>query len=322
MLAISKSMNTGLLLLRQGGTTSQENGSADQILNIVNQAKSSSVSTPKAPAESKPKEAQEGDAKSPGFRNPILANPSKYQQLSAKEIDAFSAQQQQTMGTSNISGYARYAQDFGNEAFRIIERKISGLNAFGKDAIYNGKVVEATTLNNSEKTGWQKEVENAEKLTSMLVGTVTEYNSYYHDINNIDESRQDIDPSVARIINNYIDDERSTIKNFNKPEYTEGRLSMLGDTIGIGHISKRDNGEYKIEPYKVMSKDGKLVAEMKDDGHFVTYNEDGSVLKERSRFEVCAELSDGHDVKWGFGETRFARYATLVYTEDKDLMFY
>ena len=56
---------------------------------------------------------------------------------------------------------------------------------------------------------------------------------------------------------------------------------------------------------------------MRDDGHFITYNKDGTVRKERNRFEVCAELSDGFTGRMAFG-----RFSTLTYNQDKDLMFY
>ncbi len=321
MLAISSSMNTGLLLLRQGGTAGQEKGSADQILNIVNQTKNSSVSAPKAQVDSKPKEASEGEDRSAGFRNPMLANPSKYQQLSAKEIEVFTTQQQQTMGTSDISGYARYAQDFGNEAFRGLAAKASGLNAYGAGSIFQGKVVEATTLRNATSVLWDQQVKNAEKQTSILVGGIISANAHFHKIDHIDAESKDIDPAVASILNNYIDDEMDSARMFGDL-YDAFAESANSNSHGTGIAVKAQSGEYKIQAYKFMSNDEKhVVAEMREDGHFITYNEDGSVRQERNRFEVCAELSNGRG-ELGQRADNFGRLATLVYTEDKDLMFY
>lgn len=217
---------------------------------------------------------------------------------------------------------AIYSSIYGDSSFRAFERRLSGLNVYGEDAIYTAQSQTPELTGDVDKTDWQKEIDHALHMTSLLVGTITEYNSQFHQLSKIDISQHHIDPNVARVINNYISDENHTMQHIYDPILAEHALWSLRFNTGMNQFKIDSNGEYKIDPYKMMSKDGKLVLEMKDNGHLVTYNEDGSVLKERSRFEVCAELSDGHDLKWGFGETRFARYSTFTHTDDQHLMFY
>lgn len=332
MFAMVNSKSTSLLLLRGGDLNgnSRDISSTDKILDIVNHAKNSRMEKPAAPAQVKSAEAKDDDLPAAGFRNPFLPNPSKYQNLSSEEVKRLTAQQFNSMGKNDIGGYVRYAQEFGNEAFRALAAKANGLNAFGASSIFAGKVVEATVLKNVEAGSWDDLVSKAEKQTSVLVGGIVLANAHFHKLDHIDAAQKGMDADVATLMNNYIDDEMASARMWashydqlaESANFYASNPDMSFKNLSVGYGVKTESGEYRIHAYKVMTMDEKhVIAEMREDGHFVTYNQDGSVRRERNRFEVCAELSNGM-AEFGSSGTNFGRLATLVYNEEKDFMFY
>ena len=175
----------------------------------------------------------------------------------------------------------------------------------------SARIVEATTLRLAENdSAWQKAVDSATQRFRDVVSDVIATNARFHTLDHIDASKTSLSYFEVFGLNCQIDTV-NRLKNVNMARPISE--STLKDHGINGRIDTLANGELRISAFQISSEDGRLVAELRENGHFVTYNSDGSVWREMDRSDVCAEMSRG---MWT------GKLAALVYSEDKDLMFY
>lgn len=197
---------------------------------------------------------------------------------------------------------------------------------------FQTRLVEATTLNPPVSQAWSAEIEKATEDFGFVVSHVIEFNAEFHTLDRPMRDGKVLD------IQDFLSDPQLIAEDFATFEaasYFQARETLnmaLAEHEGLsglvkmqldwdiqqnrmnGAIHQIENGEYRLSSYQFKASDGRVVAELKDNGHFVTYREDGSVLRDRNRADVCIDMCTSN---WSFG-----RLSTLTKSEDKDLMFY
>lgn len=182
------------------------------------------------------------------------------------------------------------------------------------DLKFQSKVVEATTLSEPASEKWQRALEDADRRTGLMVGALAEANVEFHKLNHLVPTNPNADASVVSEVNMWIDAVNRRGEDWSRFLSLDPHLKFSNASGLRDNVTLSDSGEYKLSAYQIKTDDGKLVAEMKDNGHYVTYNEDGSIRREMDRSDVTSELASK--------TSKFSRLASLLYSDDKDMQFY
>lgn len=294
---------SGSIVLLQQQSTRENADAADSILNIVNNAKQQASVAKAIPTKQPAVLEQDADADSESRFPP--PPPGNYLSVDDPSLP------EEVRKVMRLCRRGPGPQYSGEAFYNNL------LQAFGKprtvtDLTFHGRVVEATTLAQTAEERWQWELDDAAYRTGVAVGAVAESNSSLHALRLVDEKRQDLDVVAVKYVN-------SSIENLKRIHDVPLRLDEVTELQHMGSSYFSDkvvqvNGEYKLSAYEIKSQDGRLLAEMKDNGHYITYNMDGSVRREMNRAEVCTEL--------GSQQSLYSRLAGLLYDDEKDFQFY
>lgn len=179
-------------------------------------------------------------------------------------------------------------------------------------AKFQAILVEATALAETTSDKWERALRDATHRTSKLVGRVMEINAMYHKLDYFQPQTQNADPDAVKYVNEFIYEE-----NYKASRTSQGlhKVMVRAENLGLqDSINESETGELTISAYQIKTDDGKLVAEMKENGHYVTYNENGTVRREMNRSEIASELSSQTSL--------FSRLASILYSDHEDMHFY
>jgi hypothetical protein len=304
MVGISNSMNSVLLLLRQNGPAAAGGEvAADEIVKIANGGTG---------------EAQAEVALSFSKEDPSPVNDALNHRAGIDLGDlapTFTDNSIPPDVLAKLNKMVQRVDDPDEYRYAALRQKVIDNRPHVAQQSYSSKVIEATTLAAEPGEKWKSLSEGAAHRAAILIGSVIEANSHLHILSKVTDTDLGNDHWSAAIINAQVD-----FANFNAEQmapYTKQILDDAAEAAGLGaHLTRTESGEYRVGAFRITSSDGQLVAELRQDGHFLLYNEDGSVGRDMGRSDVCAELS------YGLGCSHFGRTAALVYSDDKDLQFY
>lgn len=203
-------------------------------------------------------------------------------------------------------------------SYDVLRRMVRDGGPGVQDIDLKSKIVQATTFPPASSPDWEKAVNDARYRVSVLVSEVSAANASYHQLKEIDPAGTSLDRDLVRFVNFQVHMGNMVASRYTAEygEYKETAIQRAAAESGLdGTVTRLENGEYRIAAFKIANDDGKVVAELKDNGHFVIYNENGTMMRDMDREDVCAELTRG-------GSSHFARTAALLYTDDNDLELY
>lgn len=179
---------------------------------------------------------------------------------------------------------------------------------------FNSRVKMLRTVENDTGT-WENQLARARKTIGILIGSITANNFLSH----ADDYRKLIDPErVAAKIDariNYaksqgymdtaerllatrqqhIDESLKAMKDIADREIKESDLRLYNNQYMLGlapavagaSVYTDEKGVIRIDAFQQKDDQGRVIAEMKNDGSVTMYNEDGSVKETKSRKEIA-----------------------------------
>lgn len=312
MISAVSSMATALYVLRQNDDKNgSERSGVDAILSILND---------------KPDVAE---ARTAGSARPIVADESGTEEPKAEKISIKKPFTYRVFGDPLYNradlthGYgATYCVDMPDEirdAPWFARQR--GEIMYGSEAIiapekarhpsrpsFASNVVVATTLTQAEDTAWSDQVKAAKDLAASWVAEAISRNTQYHLIEQKDISAGSDDIEHDVHLNNRMQSHNFCVSGGMSGGYFDDRTFNQ-------RVTFKDTGEVDLKPFQLKSDDGKVLVEMTENGHLLTYNRDGSVNEEYNRAQTGYLAAE---------KTSYAEYICLAaYTmDDEELDFY
>lgn len=173
---------------------------------------------------------------------------------------------------------------------------------------FASNVVVATTLAQAEDTAWAEQVKAAKDLAVSWVAEAISRNTHYHPI-----AQKDISAGSDNIEQDVYLNNRIQKHNVFASAGTGG--GYYDDQSFNQRVTVKDTGEVDLKPFQIKSDDGKVLVEMTENGHLLTYNRDGSLNEEYNRAQTGYLAAE---------KTSYAEYICLAaYTmDDEELDFY
>lgn len=296
-------MSGSLTLLRQRDNTQSSSDAADNILNIVNKSKSGASTVEDGMAQKVADSSDRAlDRSEPEFPKPPPGS-------NVIDIDDPSLPEEIKKVSAQLK--VRHHEYNSIEKYNDLLHEFSRKNTVA-DLNFHSHVVQATTLSESAADSWERQLDNANYHTGSAVGALAEANAKFHPLTPVDINRKDVNEDAIKFVNDIIKLDNKIHEQLTG-EVIVSRLAII-DQNGLADKIKRVDGGYKLSAYEIKSDDGRLVAEMKDTSHYITYNMDGSVRREMNRADVTREL--------GSQVSMFSRMAGVLYDDEKDFEFY
>lgn len=163
-------------------------------------------------------------------------------------------------------------------------------SSWGSGSVFQAKIIEITKLDPGSNENWEAQKQLARDRMNFLIGGVQAANLRFHQLerNDISDETMDVVGKGWLKRNNqlldHIDKEKertSRRAEYNMETYLE--IANFGKII-----TRKENGEYKINAFKVNGDDGKILSELTEDGRYIEYNLDGTQGKIFSRREVAS----------------------------------
>lgn len=179
-----------------------------------------------------------------------------------------------------------------------------------------GKIADAMMtvqqVKQPEPTPWQKDQEAGLKRSAALIGNVMLANAKYHKLETFNPT---FGPdAISNYVNRMVKDH-----NDNAEEYSLAGVMNMGYALGragVGNVvSQKDTGEYKLNAFQIKNDSGKLVSELTDKGHYIEYNEDGTVSRDMLRLMTSSLPSILDNIHWDSGYGRYAAMNSDLYED-------